>query len=299
MRKGPRLRSTTEVRRVSTNKCRWRRQLAAPLLASLVLASCGPEENTLNDTEEHYLQQRLAAAVPQLDVFSIDAGGNGFTTQYGLSVQACPKPDEGVNRVRAQLRKTARVLWNHADTYWDDLKISVECRGARESSNPKPPLGIELDMTAAGAKQLWGDPTEVEHQPEISPTTSKAANGGAGAEFGDIGGGSSFSLPKGYEMFGPDPHGNRVPSWTVYIPYHTPTQTRNRKLDQIIMKLWHDHPARVRGIALHAISAPPPDWPDDRQHRDRWEKQRPEWRHQYSAKQLRARFGSRAADLPR
>lgn len=267
-------------------------------LITLVLAGCGGE-NTISDSNKQALRHRLATAAPQLQVFSIDPSGDGFNTGYSLFVYACPAQGATVRQTRAQLRKTAHVLWNHADTWWENLNINTQCRGPRATTNPKPPLGITLEMTAAGAKQLWGTPTEVEHEPEISPTTTDTAAVGAGASFEEFTGDHSFALPHRYAVYGPDQHRNsRSVWWTVFVPYGTSKHTRQAKLEHLTAKLWHEHPARLAGIGIHAMAQYPPNWPDDRKHQRQWQKQRPDWQTEYSAKQLQTRFGPRAADLP-
>lgn len=291
--------ATRGVVEVPSEGLRSRRAATASLLA-LVLTGCISEENSISESEEQELLERFESVAPDLRKFDIYAGGNGFTIEYNLSADACPQGDVTVSQARAQLRKIAQVVWNHAETSWEKLTIGTHCRADyRDEMKSTSADGLELKVAAAGARQLWGEPTEVEHDSESSPVVQRNAKVGAGAWFEDLDDASSFSLSEDYEMYGPEPRdGSRSAWWDVHVPHRTSEQDRKADLDQIIAKLWREHPGRLAGIGIHAVELGHPDWDADSESQQQWEKNRPEWRSEYSAEQLQDRFGSRAADLP-
>src|SRR5699024_9351932 len=201
---------------------------------------------------------------------------------------------------RGQIRKIARVGWNHAETSWKKLTIGTHCHADFHDERESTPAdGIELEMAAAGARQLWGEPTDVEHDSDSSPVMQRNAKVGAGAWFEDLDTASSFSLSEDYEIYGPELHdGSRSAWWNVHVPHGTSEQDRKAALEEIIAKLWREHPGRLAGIGIHAVELGHPDWDADSKSQQQWEKDPPEWRSEYSAEQLQDRFGSRAADLP-
>lgn len=284
-----------------TGRRPWRVAAVTSLLA-LVLTGCITHENKLSDSDERALPERFDTVAPDLQKFDIYAGGDGFNVGDNLSVAACPESGVSVADARAQLRKIARVVWNHAETSWEDLTVSTHCHDDLEGTRrkkSKPAEGLELEMSAAGANQLWGEPSNVDHDSESSPVVKRNAKVGAGARFKDFDGGGSYSLSEDYRVYGPEPHDDsRLAWWEVQVPHGTSERPRKEDLDQIIEKLWHEHPGRLAGIGIHAIPLYPPDRPDDSKSQQEWEKNRPDWRSEYSAKQLQDRFGSRAADLP-
>lgn len=219
--------------------------VAVTSLLPLVLVGCITHENTLSESDKQDLPERFDTVAPDLGQVDISAGGDGFNMQDNLRVDACPDRDVTVKQTRAQVRKIARVVWNHAETSWEDLTIDTYCRDDLETRrSSRHTEGLKLEMTVAGANQLWGESTDVDHDSRSSPRRRSNA--------------------KEYEVFGPEPRdGSRSAWWDVHVPHGASKKARREDLDQITETLWHEHPGRLAGIGIHAVQLPPSDRTDD------------------------------------